>query len=253
MHEDHAGKPAGPTLSRVARAVFVTARAAADETTGIVKDRYSLADALELSKSQLRFWFAHLEARRFEGRSLVKRRGDRQLWVLLADMAGIPPRPRREPGELQHYDRLGRRTGAKAWRTDRAKLGGMKRALEEAIDRRREAEAELEKISTKLYGDRQAETQLGVSADITTLRSDLQHAIACAVDPCARCGSIRDRLGTDRARYAKADELAGRIERLERAVNNGKAYLQLRNAQCVGAADRRVAALVAFQRALEDT
>jgi hypothetical protein len=250
MPEDH-GK--NLPLSRVARAVFVTARELAD-VNGIVAERSRIGDELGLAPRTLRLWLGHLELRRFDNRALAKRRGAAELWVNCADIPGVPRRPRQESAaDLQHYDRLGRRTGAKAWRIERAQLGGMKRALAEAIERRREAEAELEKISTKLYGDRQAETQLGVSADITTLRSDLQHAIACTADPCTRCGSIRDRLGTDRARYAKADELAGRIERLERAVNSGKAFLQVRNAQGVGAADRRMAALVAFQRALEET
>lgn len=239
-------------LSRVARAVFVTARELAD-ANGIVDEREQVGEVLELAPRTLRLWYEHLEGRRFDGRSLAKRRGRTELWVLCSDIPGIPRRPRQEIAAVAHYDRLGRRTGNDEFKVDRARLGGVTRAMKEAVARAHAAEAELEKISTKLYNDRQAEAQLGVSADVTALRGDLQHAIACnAGDECARCGKIRERFGTDRARYAKADEIAERLVRLERIERAGDEMLASMRLQGVGAAERRMAARLAFQRALED-
>lgn len=244
-HEDHARNQA-PMLARCARAVFVTARAVAD-ADGMVPDRYSLAPVVGLSRVRLRFWFGHLEQRRFAGRALVKRQGSSGLWVLLADIPGVPPRPRSETST----DKMGRRTGNFEWRRIRAQLGGLQRATNEAIERRRVAEAELEKIGSKLYEEHTAESRLGVNVEVAAYRADLEHAIGCSLAVCPRCEEIVERLGIDRARYVKAADVSATLERHEQLVVAVGEMFAAQRDKGLGAAGRRVNAWQRVARLLE--
>jgi hypothetical protein len=262
VHEDH-GKnlPPLPPLSRVGLLVFTTARQLADPETAIVADRRAVGERLGLAERSVRLWLSCLETHRWQQRVLVQRRGARELWVLLADIPGIPARTRQEPAAVDEQpapmpherDRLGRKTGSFDWRKARAQMGGLKRAMDAAIRDKAAAEAQLERISSQLYADRQAQAALGVNAELAALRHDLQHCVTCEAMACPRCNGIRLRLGSDRERYATAVELSAKVDRAEAVMRAGTDLVAALRDQGVGAAERRARARASFVRLVEDS
>lgn len=170
-------------LPPVARAVFVTARAEADPTTGIMEDRTRLEALVQRSKPQIRFWLGHLETRRYKGRQLARRHGPAQLWVNLSEIPGIPVRPEvKDPLR----DRT-QRTQNGDWHALRARVGGLERAIREVQGQRDLARTELAKANG---GAKVKELEV----ELVTVRALLAHATACTDPDCERCWDLAERL-----------------------------------------------------------
>jgi hypothetical protein len=236
---DNAGFPA---LGRAARAVFVTARASADEH-GIVDDRAALGPLVGLSAPQLRHWFGVLEQERFDGRPLCRRRGARELWVLLVDAPGIPPRVRRETSAVVEQGSGGHAPGSGGWREMRARVGGLQRAIIEVQEQRDAAKAEADALRRG--------RRLEANAPLVGLLEDLTHATDCPVPlTCKRCEAIARRVEERRAEYVAETEIVERLERAGAIEAAGTELLDAVRDRSVGAMQRRAAAAAALARAV---
>lgn len=212
-----------PGLSTSARAVFIGARTLADEA-GNIEDRRALERVLELSQDQVRFWLQHLEGRRWGRRALVKRKGARELWVLTADIPGLPGKTRAVVED--ETDRPWKRKDAE-WRKLRAQIGGVKRALEATLRERDSLKTEL--AETKKNHGLEADPQ------IVVLRLDLEHASRCLDVDCERCMAIETRLEVDRPQYETEVELVDKLTTADLVQRAGAALLRALRHQGVGA------------------
>lgn len=230
-------------LPRVALALFVCARARAD-AVGIIPDRVNFAVELGISAKVLQRWLRFLESRTFRARALVKRRGARELWVMLADIPGIPPAPRTFVSVVdgQRTDQRGERPAD--WTKIRASIGGMQRALREVQEQRDKARREADALRK---GKR-----IEANAALVGLLRDLQHASDCADPNCRRCLAINRAVEAERGEYVTEDELIRQLDRARAIEQRGAAVLRTLRDTSIGAAARRHEALRAFALAITE-
>jgi hypothetical protein len=249
MSVDHGTKRStnrkGPLSHRAARCLLV-ARELAGEGGKVEGGQPALAKAMGVVELRvIRYAMVELEER-----GLARRIG--RLDVIVGrgtNHSAVDEQPR---VRVVDYDAVGRRMGTDEWRELRARIGGLKRAMNDAIRRREAAEAELERIGTNVYADRTAEAKLGANAEIAALLADLEHTARCTSKPaCRRCIGIVERLGVDRSRYVKATEVAGALDKAAALRDAATELLAAQGAQGVGAAERRMVAKQRVARLLE--
>lgn len=112
----------------------------------------------------------------------------------------------------QERDAIGRRTGPSAWRSLRAQLGGVRRALAEVQQQRDDARARLHVLEAEQH---RTAWRYAASPEIVALRRDLLHAADCGDPDCERCAEALFQLEADGPRYADVDELIARLDRGE--------------------------------------
>lgn len=116
---------------------------------------------------------------------------------------------RREPvSEVAPRDSLGRPQMPSEWRRLRAQVGGLERALREAMAQRDEARATLRK-----YEERKASSawQRAADPELVAIKADLLHAADCARPTCSRCERIVLELESERPRYADEREVVAAL------------------------------------------
>lgn len=179
------------TLPAAARAVFVTARALADDS-GWVANRLYLATVLRCSAVTLRRQLGFLEGVMFRRRPLVQRRGSLELWVCMQEMPGIPSRQSHATETIvvgrQSKRHVDRRTDNGEWRTLRAKVGGLQRAFERAQQQKLAAERQVEEMQ------RARAAPPPVERELVALRQWVVHATTCRDHDCESCWNLSQRL-----------------------------------------------------------
>jgi hypothetical protein len=133
--------------------------------------------------------------------------------------------------------------GSGDWRTLRARVGGLERAIREVQEQRDQAKRENDALRRG--------RRLDANASLVGLLADLDHAADCALPSCRRCLEIGRRVDAGRAEYLPEAEL---LEQLEAAGALRAAGIELLDAmrdRGVGAAARRGDAARAFARLLD--
>ena len=228
-------------LSKRAARVLIVARQVAADDGEVDGGQPRLAQTLGVSARHVRRALADLE-----DAGLARRVGQNRVFVSTAQVRIGPPSSGEVPSE-RHPDAPVDPRKDPEWRSLRARVGGLQRALEEVQEQRdaaRAAQAALEKEARR-------QSRLGVSPDVVALGADLAHRADCLDPECDRCLAIVQRIEEERPRYAREDEIVERIERGALLESAARLLLRAQGARDVGA--RRRAALAAHaMRAIVD-
>lgn len=139
----------------------------------------------------------------------------------------------------------GGKTSSKEWRQERARLGGLERALREVQAQRDHAKQEADALRRG--------RRLAADPALVGLLADLTHASDCASPSCRRCEAISRAVEAGRAEYVTEGEI---VETLEQAAGLKRAGAELVAAlgdRGVGAMQRRDDAIRAFVAAMNTT
>lgn len=167
-----------------------------------------------------------------EGRRLLRRHHRTSATVLLVDALGTPV-----------SQGAGRIVERQDFRELRARVGGLQRAIKEAMAERDAAAAEAQEL-------RRAR-RLEANASLVGLLVDLEHATDCVDVDCERCLEIGRKVETARPEWTAEAEIVERLQHADALRAAGQALLGAMRDQGVGAMARRATAARAFATLLE--